>query len=113
MRIGIVGAENSHTVAIAKTLNVDNAVPGFEVTHVWGETPEFAALLPARLQETTQKGFALYETAQLGRDGRVVPTEVSARIIEPLVVTPPRALSESLTPRSCAPGATPSRPVTP
>jgi predicted dehydrogenase len=43
MRIGIVGAENSHTVAIAKTLNVDKAVPGFEVTHVWGETPEFAA----------------------------------------------------------------------
>jgi predicted dehydrogenase len=43
MRIGIVGAENSHTVAIAKTLNIEKAVPGFEVTHVWGETPEFAA----------------------------------------------------------------------
>lgn len=43
MRIGIVGAENSHTIAIAKTLNRDQAMPGFEVTHVWGETPEFAA----------------------------------------------------------------------
>ncbi len=43
MRIGIVGAENSHTVAIAKTLNTERAVPGFEVTYVWGETPELAA----------------------------------------------------------------------
>jgi len=43
MHIGIVGAENSHTVHIARTLNVDKDVPGFEVTHVWGETPELAA----------------------------------------------------------------------
>ena len=42
MRIGIVGAENSHTVAISKTLNIDKAVPGFEVTYVWGETREYA-----------------------------------------------------------------------
>lgn len=43
MRIGIVGAENSHTALIAGILNVDRAVPGFHVTHVWGETHEFAA----------------------------------------------------------------------
>ncbi len=43
MRIGIVGAENTHTVHIAKSLNVDKDVPGCEITHVWGETPEFAA----------------------------------------------------------------------
>jgi len=43
MRIGIVGAENSHTVAIAKVLNLEKAVPGVEVTHVWGETAEAAA----------------------------------------------------------------------
>ena len=42
MKIGIVGAENSHTVAIAKTLNIEKAVPGVEVTHVWGETAEYA-----------------------------------------------------------------------
>lgn len=42
MKIGIVGSENSHTIHIAKTLNADKAVPGFEVTHVWGETDEFA-----------------------------------------------------------------------
>jgi predicted dehydrogenase len=43
MRIGIVGSENSHTIHIAKTLNIEKAVPGFEVTHVWGETAELAA----------------------------------------------------------------------
>lgn len=42
MKIGIVGAENTHTAAIAKTLNVDGEVPGFQVTYVWGETDEFA-----------------------------------------------------------------------
>lgn len=36
--IGIIGAENSHTVAIAKTINIEKRVPDFSVTHVWGET---------------------------------------------------------------------------
>jgi predicted dehydrogenase len=42
MNIGIVGAENSHTAAIAKVINVDKRVRGFRVTHVWGETRTFA-----------------------------------------------------------------------
>ena len=42
IRIGIVGAENSHTEAIAKTLNIDKKVPGFRVTTVWGETRRYA-----------------------------------------------------------------------
>jgi len=42
MNIGIIGAENSHCAGVAKTLNLDKLVPGFEVTHVWGETREFA-----------------------------------------------------------------------
>lgn len=42
MRLGIVGAENSHTIAIAKELNIDHLVKGFQVTHVWGETTEYA-----------------------------------------------------------------------
>ena len=55
--IGIIGAENSHTVAIAKTINIDNLVPGFSVTHVWGETPGDAkdaqerGLIPNIVQE--------------------------------------------------------------
>lgn len=42
MNIGIVGAENSHTVAIAKTLNVEKKIEGVEVVCVWGETKKFA-----------------------------------------------------------------------
>ena len=42
MKIGIVGAENSHTAAIAHVLNVDRAVRGFSVDCVWGETPAAA-----------------------------------------------------------------------
>lgn len=42
MKIGIIGAENSHTAAIAKTINMDNSAKGFSVDYVWGETEEFA-----------------------------------------------------------------------
>ncbi len=42
MRIGIVGAESSHTSIIARLLNTDQAVPGATVSHVWGESDEFA-----------------------------------------------------------------------
>lgn len=44
MNIGIVGAENSHTIAIATTLNIESAVPDCKVSHVWGETEELAAM---------------------------------------------------------------------
>ncbi len=42
IRIGIIGAENSHTAAFGKMFNVDKKFPGVEVTHLWGETEEFA-----------------------------------------------------------------------
>lgn len=42
MKIGIVGAENTHTAAIARLINVDKAISGFSVEYVWGETDEFA-----------------------------------------------------------------------
>ena len=42
IKIGIVGAENSHTVAIAKTINIHKQVPGFRVVSVWGETSKLA-----------------------------------------------------------------------
>ncbi len=42
MKIGIVGAENSHTAAIAKVINVEKKIEDFSVTHVWGETNAFA-----------------------------------------------------------------------
>lgn len=42
MKIGIIGAENSHTAEIAKVINVDKLVKGFSVDYVWGETDEYA-----------------------------------------------------------------------
>jgi predicted dehydrogenase len=42
MRIGIIGAENSHTIGYGKLFNTDKKFPGFEVKYVWGETEEFA-----------------------------------------------------------------------
>ena len=42
MRIGIVGAENSHCAAVAKTLNVDRACGRARVVAVWGEKRAFA-----------------------------------------------------------------------
>src|SRR5262245_4750031 len=42
IRIGIIGAENSHTVTYGQTFNRDRKFPGCEVVGVWGETAEFA-----------------------------------------------------------------------
>lgn len=43
IRIGIIGAENSHTVGYGKMFNTDKKFPGVEVLYVWGETDEFAS----------------------------------------------------------------------
>jgi len=48
MKMGIVGAENSHSWSMASEMNVANAVPGFKVTHIWGETKEFASAAAER-----------------------------------------------------------------
>ncbi|MGM0621512.1 MAG: Gfo/Idh/MocA family protein [Bacteroidota bacterium] len=42
IRIGIIGAENSHTIGFGKLFNTDKKFPGMEVLYVWGETDEFA-----------------------------------------------------------------------
>ncbi len=42
MRIGAIGAENSHTIAIAKLINIEKKIKGFSVDYVWGETDAFA-----------------------------------------------------------------------
>lgn len=42
IRIGIIGAENSHSANFGKMFNIDRKFPGVEVTHIWGETDEFA-----------------------------------------------------------------------
>ena len=42
IRIGIIGAENTHTVGYGNMFNTDKKFPGMEVSYVWGETDEFA-----------------------------------------------------------------------
>ncbi len=42
IRIGIIGAENSHATAYGKLFNIDKKFPGVEVRYVWGETDAFA-----------------------------------------------------------------------
>jgi predicted dehydrogenase len=42
IRIGIIGAENSHTIGFGNLFNTEKKFPGMEVLYVWGETDEFA-----------------------------------------------------------------------
>lgn len=42
IRIGVIGAENSHTRGFGKLFNIDKKFPGVEVKYVWGETEAFA-----------------------------------------------------------------------
>ncbi|WP_423127788.1 Gfo/Idh/MocA family protein [Gaoshiqia sp. Z1-71] len=40
--IGIIGAENSHTIGLGKVFNIEKKFPGAELRYVWGETEDFA-----------------------------------------------------------------------
>jgi predicted dehydrogenase len=42
IRIGIIGAENTHTVGYGRLFNIEKRFPGVEVLYVWGETDAFA-----------------------------------------------------------------------
>lgn len=42
VRIGIIGAENSHTIGFGQLFNVKKQFPGCSVEYVWGETEAFA-----------------------------------------------------------------------
>ena len=42
IRIGIIGAENSHTRGFGKLFNINKKFPGVEIKYVWGETEAFA-----------------------------------------------------------------------
>ena len=42
LTIGIIGAENSHTIGLGRLFNIDKKFPGAEIKYVWGETDEFA-----------------------------------------------------------------------
>jgi len=49
MILGIIGAENSHSKAIAKIINIEKKIKGFSVEYLWGETAAFA-------QDTAESG---------------------------------------------------------
>lgn len=59
-KIGIIGAENSHTSEFGRIFNIDKAFPGMEVKYVWGETEEFAKIamekgnIPKMVKEPNQ-----------------------------------------------------------
>lgn len=42
MKIGIIGAESGHSLSYCKTINIDKTFPGFQISHIWGETKELA-----------------------------------------------------------------------
>ena len=42
IRIGIIGAENSHTIGFGRMFNIEKKFPGVEVKYVWGENEKFA-----------------------------------------------------------------------
>ena len=48
IRIGIIGAENSHTAGFGKIFNIEKKFPGVEVKYVWGETDELARKAAAK-----------------------------------------------------------------
>lgn len=48
IRIGIIGAENSHTIGFGNMFNTQKKFPGMEVVYVWGETDEFAKVAMER-----------------------------------------------------------------
>ncbi|OHB55634.1 MAG: hypothetical protein A2Y07_09775 [Planctomycetes bacterium GWF2_50_10] len=42
MKIGIIGSENSHSLAIAKTINIEKKIKNCSVEFLWGETKKLA-----------------------------------------------------------------------
>ena len=69
LKMGIVGAENSHCAAIAKLLNVEKALP-CRVVSVWGEAPRFA-----------QKSAEAGQIPKIVRDWRTMLGEVDGVMI--------------------------------
>ena len=62
------------------------------------DTPEFAAAVPKRIAEIACTGRLIAETANVTKDGRIIPTELHARAIEydgaPAILTALRDITE-------------------
>ncbi|UCC12351.1 MAG: PAS domain S-box protein [candidate division WOR-3 bacterium] len=46
------------------------------------DTPEFAALVPKRIEEIKRHGHIVFESAHVTKDGRVIPIELNGQLIE-------------------------------
>jgi two-component system cell cycle sensor histidine kinase/response regulator CckA len=46
------------------------------------DAPEYAALVPERINELRQSGHVIFETSHVTKEGKAIPTEVSARLVE-------------------------------
>ncbi|MEO8332109.1 MAG: diguanylate cyclase, partial [Gallionella sp.] len=53
---------------------------GMHITRL--DPPEFAAKVPKRLDDIEKKGFAVFVSAHLRKDGTTMPVEINTRIIE-------------------------------
>lgn len=53
---------------------------GMHITRL--DQPEFAAKVPKRLEDIEKKGFSIFESAHLRKDGTAMPVEINTRIIE-------------------------------
>jgi len=62
------------------------------------DSPEYAATAPQRIEELRKVGHSLSEIAQASRDGTIIPTELSSRIIDykgkPAVLSIARDITE-------------------
>lgn len=82
-KIGIIGAENSHTAAFGKLFNIEKQFPGMEVKYVWGETETFAK----KAMEAGQIPFQVtHPKDMLGKiDGLIVDHRHGKFHLEPAV----------------------------
>jgi PAS domain S-box-containing protein len=62
------------------------------------DSPEYVSLFAKHTEEIQQQGHLIFETAQVSRDGRLIPTEVSSRLIryknQPTVLSISRDITE-------------------
>ena len=71
LRIGIIGAENSHTIGFGRMFNIDKKFPAAEVKYVWGENAEFA-------RNAAEKG----SIPHIVKDPREMLGEIDALIVD-------------------------------
>jgi PAS domain S-box-containing protein len=69
------------------------------------EPPEFAVLVPERIAELRSRGHSVVETAHLTKDGRLVPIEISSRVIQHYGVQAILSIARDITERKKAEAA--------